>query len=143
MNIFKELHETMDFFAENIAAEVSEKRLYEVAEIKDIAKTRLWIAISECLQIQVTDAEKRRRDAVAEYGKPGIPHWKKVEMGAQIAKINAEKKDANRLMHTIQDYDAFEQLKFYVKDKIGQEYYDDFFENYYNRPENKKRKKHI
>jgi len=139
MTIFKELHKRMDAFAENIAKEVAEKRFYEIEEIKAIAKTRLFWAIHDCLQIQVTEKEKERRELVEAYGKVSGSH-KTIKIGVEISKVNAEKKDANRLMHTIQDYNEYEQLKHYVKDKFGENAFFDFVNNYLDRQENRKRK---
>lgn len=140
MDIFKELHDRMDYFAENIAAEVAEKRYYEIAEVKAIAKTRLWFAITDCLELQVTDAENRRRLLIDAYGKPGLPQWRKLELASEISKVNSEKGDANRLLHTMQDYSAFEQMKNYIRQQFGQDSLESFFNSYYNLPENRKRK---
>lgn len=140
MEIFKELHERMDAFAENIAKEVAEKRFYEIAEVKAIAKTRLWFAIYDCLQLQVTDKEKELRKLVEEYGKA---KGNRIQLGTVIAKVTSEKKDANRLMHTMQDYNEYEQLKKYVKEKCGENIFMDFVNNYLEKPENRKRKPYI
>jgi len=132
MDIFKELHETMDAFAEVIAKEVAEKRFYEVAEVKAIAKTRLWSAIFECLNLQVSNAEIERRKLVEEYADA---KENRIEIGAKLAKVNAQKADANRLMHNLRDLNRFEQLRKYVKEKFGISAWKDFRDNYLNTDE--------
>lgn len=133
MDIFNELHSRMDFFADEIAKEVSEKRYYEVAEIRAIAKTRLWFAIYDCIQLQVTEKENERKKLVNEYAKAKED---RIKIGAVLSKVNAEKKEANRLLHTMKNYNEYEQLKHFVKNRIGKEVFDDFIKNYLNRPEN-------
>jgi hypothetical protein len=140
MIIFKELDKLMNEFSENIAAEVSEKRMYEVAEVKAIAKTRLWFAITQCLQLQVTEAENRRRGLVQLYHDQRLPNWKRIKLQAELAEVTAEKKDANRLLHTMADYNEYEQLRHYIRDKYGYEALKDFYDNYCNKEEFKNRK---
>jgi hypothetical protein len=134
MDIFKELHEALDAFAENIAKEIAEKRFYEMGEVKAIAKTRLWSALFECLQLQVTEKEKERRKLVEEYAKA---KGDRIVLGAKIAKVNSEKADANRLMHNMRDYNHFEQLKKYLNAKYGNEVWKDFRDNFLNKDENR------
>jgi hypothetical protein len=137
MDIFKELHETMDAFAETIAKEVAEKRFYEVAEVKAIAKTRLWSAIYECLHLQVSDAEIKRRGLIEQYG---TAKENRIEIGVKLAKLNSVKADANRLIHNMRDYNHFEQLKKYLKNTYGHQAWKDFRDNHLNTDEYRIRK---
>jgi len=140
MNLFKELHNIMDEFSEKIAIEISEKRMFQISEIKAIAKVHLWFSIKECLKLQITELEKKHRHLSELYNNQNVPNYKKIKIASDLNKLKSEKKDANKLLHIIFDYDEYTQLKKYIEQKYGYSILEDFYENYCNSDSFKKRK---
>jgi len=126
MPSYKEIHASLDYFAENIAKEISEKRYYEIEEIKAKAKTRLWFAITDCLSITINDSEEKKRKLVSEY--QNCNDSRKIHIGIEISKLNSKIKDANKVIMLQRDYEEYEMLKKYVKDNYGNEVMQSFFE---------------
>ena len=132
------VNKTIEDFAENIAKEISEIRFYEVAHVKAIAKTRLWLAIKECLKYEVWSEQEKMQELKEKLDK--VPGYLKPKVQTELAKAKLEMKQQSRLLGCMSNYDEYEQLRHYLIDRIGREYWEDFKDNYLNRDEYRQRR---
>ena len=130
------IRETIEDFAKNIAEEVAHKRYYEVDEIKAIATTRLTLALNELVGMQLLDMESDMVGLVKMYQDPSVPGWKKFKLQGEIAELKLKIKQNNRLKSSFEDYNEYKQLVHYVRDKYGNDVFQDFCDNYRNKEEN-------
>lgn len=132
------LNSIIEFWAKTISEELAERRFFEVEDFTAFVKIRLFQSISDCVKIDVQELESERARMVEEFGK--AKGRRKLELGTKISKINLEKKRANRLKHSLKDYDEYRQLTIFIKERYGWNVMKDFYDNFLDRPENVKNK---
>lgn len=134
MTDIQKVDEIVEQWANLISIEIAERALYNIDENTAFAKTRLLLALMDCLKIEVNEMEDRKRKMVSQYKDAGKSAF---ELGVKIGELNKKIKESNRLRHTMKDLDAYMQLKNFVRSVFGKEALHDFYENYLNKPENK------
>ncbi len=130
----QELDKIINFWAETISQELSERRFLEVDDFSIFAKTRLFQAIFDCVKLDIQEIENKRIEMVETYGK--LKGKDKFNFGTKIARVNLEQKRANRLKHSLRDYDEYKQLTKFITENYGWDVMKDFFDNYLDRKEN-------
>lgn len=114
-------------FAKNIAEEVATKRFYEIDEVKAIATTRLSLALSEILKMQVLSQEDKRAELRAVFNDPRTPVWKKQKVMAALSKLNTEIKKVNKAVTARRDFDEYQKFRYFVQQRFGYDILKEFY----------------
>lgn len=148
MNIFKDkntsnsninhLDKIIDSWAESISNEISERKFINIKEFKSFAKVRLFQSISDCIKIDIENLEDKRISLIDKV-KTSKGKARNI-MQTKLLKVNLEKKRANRLKHSLRDYNEYKQLSSYIKQRYGWDVMKDFYDNYLDKPKNMKNK---
>jgi hypothetical protein len=129
MIYFNALEDSIRHFAEMIAAELAERKIYDQKEFEAFIKTRMYAALNEMVRIETSDLEKRRNTLVEAYTS-NVPAFRKRELKNQLASLTPKLKELHRLRKSFDDYNEYKQLKGFVKEKFGEEELDNFFQNH-------------
>jgi hypothetical protein len=122
-----EIDKIIEDFAKNIAEEVATKRFYEVEEVKAIATTRLTFALTEILKQQVLSQEDKRAELRAIFNDPKTPAWKQRKVMAELTLLNTEIKKVNKAVSARREYDEYQKLRYFVRQKLGQDALNEFY----------------
>jgi len=122
-----EINKIIEDFAKNIAEEVATKRFYEVDEVKAIATTRLSFALTEILKMQVLEQEDKRAELRAVFNDPGTPIWKRRKVMAELTLLNNEIKKVNKAVAARREFNDYQQLRYFVRQKFGQDTLAEFY----------------
>lgn len=123
-----EINKVIEDFAKNIAEEVATKRFYQIDEVKAIATTRLSLALTEILQMQVLSQEDKRAALRAVFNDPGTPKWKKNKVMAELAILNTEIKKTNKAVTARKDFDEYQKFRYFIQQRFGYNVLTDFYE---------------
>ena len=129
MIYFKVLEDTIKHFAELMAAELAERRIYDKKEFEAFIKTRLYVALSDLVKIESSDLEKQRNGLVEAYSS-NLPSFQKKELRNQLSTLTPRLKELHRLRKSFDDFNEYKQLKKFIKDKYGAEELENFFQNH-------------
>lgn len=122
-----EINKIIEDFAKNIADEVATKRFYEVEEVKAIATTRLSLALTEILQMQVLSQEDKRAELRAIFNDPKTPPWKQRKVMAELTVLNTEIKKVNKAVTARKEYNEYQKLRHFVKERFGYDVLIEFY----------------
>jgi hypothetical protein len=122
-----EIDKIIEDFAKNIAEEIATKRFYEVDEVKAIATTRLSFALAEILKMQVLEQEDKRAELRAVFNDPKTPIWKRRKVMAELTLLNNEIKKVNKAVSARKDFDEYQKLRYFVRQKFGYDALSEFY----------------
>lgn len=122
-----EINRVIEDFAKNIAEEVATKRFYEIDEVKAIATTRLSLALTEILQMQVLEQEDKRAQLTAVFTDPKTPKWKRQKVMGELATLNAEIKKVNKAVAARKDFNEYQRLRYFVQHRYGYDVLTEFY----------------
>jgi hypothetical protein len=129
MTYFNALEDSIKHFAEMIAAELAERKIYDQKEFEVFIRTRMYIALHELLKIESSELEEKRKGLVDAYTSD-IPASQKKQLRHQLSILTPRLKELHRLRKSFDDFNEYKQLKGFVKEKFGAEELDNFFQNH-------------
>jgi len=135
MVYFNALEDSIKHFAEMIAAELAERRIYDQKEFEVFIKTRMYAALHELVRIETFDLEEKRKSLVDAYTSD-VPASQKRQLKDQLSILTPRLKELHRLRKSFDDFNEYKQLKGFVKDKYGAEELDNFFQNHLKKESN-------
>lgn len=125
---FDEIEARIKTFSDDIAKEIAQKRFYEMEDVRAIAKTRLYLALSEVVEMFVIEMEDERLTLVEQYNNPDVPNWKKEKIKARLSVLNNQHKKYKRANHSFEDYNDYQRLKDYLKRNGHEQILQSFFD---------------
>jgi len=129
-DIFTKVKDSIEYYAESIAKEILEKQYLETGDVTQTIKTRILFALQDIFKGQITETEKRRRDLADEYRNQSTPNWRKEDLKRMLGRLKTESKDINRTYHTVKHVNEYEELKSFVRERLGEDAFREFCDNY-------------
>jgi hypothetical protein len=124
----EEIEKIIDDFAGNISQEIATKRFYEIDEVKAIAKTRLSFALTEVINLSLSECQDQAAALKARYTTPGISGKEKFKIGGELAVLNNKIKKYNKVITARREASEYYALKTFVRKNYG----DDTMQAFYN-----------
>jgi hypothetical protein len=138
---YKKLDAVVEDFSNIIAQEIADRRMRDTKDVAAYAKTRLYIAIKECLKIQLSTLEIKKAELSKVAQSPESNGYQKAYAHSELAIIKKQLKEIHLTLSGITDFDEYKQLKRFVRVKYGDEVMRDFCENWLNEDEYRKAKR--
>jgi|GEM_PF-4246363 len=115
-------------WSDTIANDIAERRFYNKSEVAAYAKVKLFTAITECIAVQVDELEKERVALKVKFNNPSTPSYIKMNIQARLTELKLQIKERNTFNEIVTKQAEFGALKNFVKNKLGVEALEDFFE---------------
>lgn len=114
-------------WANVIAIDIAERRFYDKGEVAAYAKTKLFTAISECINIQVDNLIRERTDLTIEFNLPTTAVHRKMKIQAKLTELNLKIKERRYYQEKTKDTGECKALKKYINNRFGKDVMDDFY----------------
>ncbi len=123
------LSEIISGYAEEVAKEISEMKMYDVSRATNVLSLRIkWILTS--VQDSITNkAEQHYQRLKAEVNRTDNTSWQTDKFRLELTAAKAAAKEANRVQHIFERATQYEALKLFVKEKFGENALNEFTEN--------------
>jgi hypothetical protein len=138
---YKKLDAVVEDLSNIIAQEIADRRMRDTKDVAAYAKTRLYIAIKECLKIQLSSLEIRKAELSKMAQSPQSNGYQKAYAHSELAIIKKQLKEIHLTLSGITDFDEYKQLKRFVREKYGYDALQDFVANWLNEDEYRNRKR--
>ena len=112
--------------AEALAKEISERRIYNLEEIKILIAVRFNDALIDFVKEHISQNEKEYFDLLQQQAKNKIGSPQYLSMGYKLAAAKHKKTTSNRILNEVRQDDMFVLLRKFVVAKYGQEVFDEF-----------------
>jgi hypothetical protein len=119
MNLTDHLNILLDAYAQCLADELADKRLFEKKEVQAMLKTRAWLVLHDALALVLKDDDTLRLELVAEYNHKLTHSGRKKQIAVMLANLNAEIVAAKKVKYTMMKQMDYDVLKDWVKNRYG------------------------
>lgn len=114
-------------FSEQLANEISQRKIYDFKEISNLIKVRTKFALRNIMNEYSTDAELEYLKLLNQQSKNKINSADYVKMGYKLSVAKHRKASANRAVNNMGRNDDYQRLKNFVSHKFGAESLNEFF----------------
>lgn len=117
----------IEYFCDNMSKELMDMPIFNIDEIKLKLKTRIILLVKELFKHGVTEKEKYRANLVNELS-ANIPRWRKLDIQAEISKLNLDIKTDNMVGESLKTYEEYTHLKKFIKENLPKEIIEKYYE---------------
>jgi hypothetical protein len=115
-------------FSNSLAKEISERKIYDIAEITTLIKMRLEFVLRDLMTAYSTQAETEYMNMLNQQSKNKIGSLEYIKLGYKLAAAKQKKASANRAANNMGREDDYHNLKQFILSEYGEEALTKFYE---------------